>query len=95
MWNEKGSAQKGKGKWNDAVSQAKKALGLSPNEYVEDWASVVSMAKEILAEGRGDAYSDGDVRPGSANDKAILAHYLSGTPIPERSLVKAQGVRRG
>jgi hypothetical protein len=73
--------------WDDAISQAKKTLGFSKNEFVEDWGRIVAMAKEVLAEGRGDR------PPGTANDKRILAHYLSGTTIPERFLSKrgAQG----
>ena len=79
---------KGKSEWNDAVDRAKKELGFRPNEFVDDWDSVVVMAKAILAEDRGDIYNGGNARPRSANDKAILAHYLSGKPIPERFLVK-------
>ena len=80
--------RKGGVEWTDAVSRAKKALGFSPNEFVEDWDSVIAMAKAILAEDRGDVHNEKDTRPRSANDKTIFAHYLSDKPIPERLLVK-------
>jgi hypothetical protein len=64
--------------WDDAVSRAKKALGFSPTEFVEDWASIVAMAKGILAEGRGDSNNSGDIQAQHQNDKSIIARYLSG-----------------
>ena len=91
MWETKRGKQKGKIEWNDAVGKAKKELGFRPNEFVDDWDSVVAMAKAILAEGRGDTHNGSDERPRSANDKAILAHYLSGKPIPERLITKKEG----
>ena len=93
MWETKENNQERKREWNDAVGRAKKELGFSPNEFVEDWSSVVAMAKAMLAEDRGDVHNKGNARPRGANDKTILAHYLSGKPIQERFLVRMKGVQ--
>lgn len=79
--------------WNDAVAKAKKELGFRPNEFVEDWGTVVAMAKVILAGGQEEVHYDKYEQQAILKDKTILARYLSGNPIPTRLSIKRQEVQ--